>query len=132
MSEFPPLQEQIQNIIEATTKATQEALNGGEIFTSDQIQEQRLLICSVCDSLDKDTARCTECGCFVQIKSRVTTEQCPLGKWDDEYAPRAINPDVPTPPNNPADGDLYVFKGKVWQFKDGEWHYIPQRKLRGF
>lgn len=136
MSEFPSFQEQIQNFVEATTKATQEALNGGDIFVSTEVQKQRLLICSVCDQLDTATARCTECGCFVQIKSKVTTEECPLGKWGEDYvdpsAPRAKNPDVPTPPDDPKEGDLYVFKGKVWQFKDEEWHYVPQRKLRGY
>lgn len=136
MSEFPSFQEQIQNFVEATTKATQEAMSGGDIFVSTEVQKQRLLICSVCDQLDSATARCIECGCFVQIKSKVTTEECPLGKWGEDYvdpsAPRAANPDVPTPPDNPAEGDIYVFKGKVWQFKDDEWRYVPQKKVRGF
>ena len=72
----------------------------------------------------------------MQIKSKVTTEECPLGKWGEDYvdpsAPRAVNPDVPTPPDDPKEGDIYVFKGKVWQFKGEEWHYIPQRKVRGY
>ena len=135
MSEFPSFQEQIQNFVEATTKATQEALSGGNVFVSPEIQRQRLLVCSVCEYLDRPSARCTECGCFVQIKSKVSTEECPMGKWGEDYidpsAARSANPDVPTPPDNPREGDIYVFKGKVWQFKEDEWHYLPQNRPTG-
>ena len=40
----------------------------------------RLDICKLCPSLLKGVT-CKECLCFVHLKTRFKSQQCPLGKW---------------------------------------------------
>lgn len=42
---------------------------------------ERALICRDCDRLLRATWSCKECGCFMKIKTRVPSAECPLGKW---------------------------------------------------
>lgn len=37
--------------------------------------------CRACDRWDSRAERCLECGCYTQIKLRMATERCPLGRW---------------------------------------------------
>lgn len=41
----------------------------------------RLNTCKECPSLFKPTMQCKECGCFMRIKTRIKSAQCPIGKW---------------------------------------------------
>jgi hypothetical protein len=45
--------------------------------------EARLSICesNECGFFDGSVCRHTKCGCFSKIKTFLTTEHCPLGKW---------------------------------------------------
>ena len=42
---------------------------------------QRMQICKRCPSYQPTLARCKECGCFLGIKARVKSTECPLDKW---------------------------------------------------
>ena len=42
----------------------------------------RLNICLACDDFyDEDTESCFACGCFVDKKSSMLRQECPVGKW---------------------------------------------------
>jgi len=43
--------------------------------------QQRLDACNACENFNKDTTRCSECGCFMRLKTQLKTSTCPLGKW---------------------------------------------------
>jgi len=40
---------------------------------------KRLDICSSCEYLINN--RCLKCGCFIEVKTRLGTSKCPIGKW---------------------------------------------------
>ncbi len=42
---------------------------------------ERALHCRDCDRLIRATWTCKECGCFMKVKTRVPSAECPLGKW---------------------------------------------------
>lgn len=42
--------------------------------------EDRLSICKTCPELGA-LNRCSQCGCFMNIKVRIYSAECPLGKW---------------------------------------------------
>jgi hypothetical protein len=50
---------------------------------------ERLNLCNTCPDRLKDSkgnsltkfSRCPECGCFIRLKARLETEECPLGDW---------------------------------------------------
>ena len=41
---------------------------------------QRLAICQRCPQMTRDW-RCTHCGCFMQVKTRMAASTCPERKW---------------------------------------------------
>ena len=41
---------------------------------------QRFAICKICPEL-KALNRCGKCGCFMNIKVRIYSAKCPIGKW---------------------------------------------------
>jgi len=47
--------------------------------------EKRLDFCRYCQHFDDEAysgmGRCNVCGCNMEIKSVMATEECPLGKW---------------------------------------------------
>lgn len=51
------------------------------IKVSPEIQKERYDICLSCDKLYKPTSSCRVCGCFMQIKTWMPEQACPLGKW---------------------------------------------------
>lgn len=49
-------------------------------YVADAEKTRRVKICKECPMLTK-LQRCKQCGCFVGLKTRLTTERCPLEKW---------------------------------------------------
>lgn len=52
-------------------------LVGGRV--SQEVYKDRLDICNSCEYL-KGT-QCGICGCYVKVKAKWTTENCPKNKW---------------------------------------------------
>jgi len=53
------------------------------IFTTDEEKDARMEICQGCDYYDPILSRCMECGCFLEVKTRLKMFHCPLKppKW---------------------------------------------------
>lgn len=41
----------------------------------------RLSTCEKCEFLFKPTFSCKKCGCFMKIKAKIDSMNCPIGKW---------------------------------------------------
>ena len=50
---------------------------------SEEEFKERMSICEKCNRYDTSQSRCMECGCFMLLKARLGTEDCPLGKWNE-------------------------------------------------
>jgi hypothetical protein len=74
---YPPLLEQAGNAIKAAAKFV---ANGGK-KVSDEEQARRLAICHACEFYDAKQVRCMKCACFVNLKSLLASEHCPINKW---------------------------------------------------
>ena len=62
-------------------------LSDKNIVVSPQTQMNRLKICADCEHIRlKNTMykRCHECGCFLNAKSKLLNQKCPIGKWELE------------------------------------------------
>ena len=44
-------------------------------------QQRRYSICENCPHLTKHTFQCEHCGCFMKVKTKLTSAKCPIGKW---------------------------------------------------
>ena len=51
----------------------------GEERTPDELYEERLGVCTGCDSLLAGT--CGKCGCYVEIRAASKGSHCPVKKW---------------------------------------------------
>lgn len=56
---------------------------GGLPQISDEEQKNRMSICEQCINFIKneDNPRCSECGCYLKVKTSWANESCPIGKW---------------------------------------------------
>lgn len=39
-------------------------------------------VCRECEFYRSSDGTCSQCGCFIRLKARLSTEVCPEGKWD--------------------------------------------------
>ena len=69
-----------QMIGSAATAAAKFVANGAPVVNGN-MQEERMNICRSCDQFDEQSIRCKDCKCFLEVKSRMATEVCPLNKW---------------------------------------------------
>lgn len=75
----PSLVQKAANLVKAVTKAAMMFAATGQIRVSDEVLDQRNLICLGCSENENGT--CKACGCYLSIKNTWKTESCPLGKW---------------------------------------------------
>lgn len=50
-------------------------------YTSEEISKKRMEICNGCDRLFHPTNQCKECGCIMNLKTKLIHAKCPLEKW---------------------------------------------------
>jgi hypothetical protein len=50
-------------------------------YTDSATAASRLEICGGCEFLFKKTNTCKKCGCFMDLKTKLTNASCPIGKW---------------------------------------------------
>lgn len=62
---------------------------------SQEVQKKRMSICESCDKLYKPTYTCKACGCFMNVKTWMGDQKCPLNKWDKEPAPNQTHDSNP-------------------------------------
>jgi hypothetical protein len=61
-------------------------LAGFPVVSNEQY-EARLATCSTCPLKDPSSWVCTDCGCYLTVKAKMATENCPKGKWAGDPAP---------------------------------------------
>ena len=55
------------------------------ILHDQSIIDARWNECQNCEHLIKSTSSCKKCGCFMKVKTKISTARCPIGKWEKEY-----------------------------------------------
>lgn len=48
---------------------------------NEELSLSRLSVCEGCERFVHFTKQCLECGCFMNMKTRLLNAKCPLGKW---------------------------------------------------
>jgi hypothetical protein len=64
-----------------TLDALNEYKRRGLLLTEEEKVDARMEICNSCKVFNKESARCSICGCFMKIKIRLIASSCPVGKW---------------------------------------------------
>lgn len=69
--------EEILPVVEMERAETEEEFYANKAARS----QERLDICKTCPELFGPLNNCRQCGCFMNIKVRIYSSTCPLGKW---------------------------------------------------
>ena len=87
---LPPASQLVRNLAVDHWRSLKAFIKGKQVIVSQEIAKQRWEICKQCpylkyDETNPDTnkkdGRCTECGCFMNIKTHYATAKCPIDKW---------------------------------------------------
>jgi hypothetical protein len=77
---MPSLTTQAMNVAGALT-AEAAAIVKSEPPVDPAESQRRFGVCQQCDCFTPDTARCSQCGCYMRVKTTFRTAVCPQGKW---------------------------------------------------
>lgn len=69
-----------QTVNDLQEKTKEEWINTVATASKD-LQAERLAICKSCEHLTKFN-RCRQCGCFMDAKTWLAEQRCPIGKWE--------------------------------------------------
>lgn len=73
----------ISSGVKSLFKAAKNAATGVDQVASEEVIKARLELCNRCPKLLL-TRQCGECLCFVDLKTKLKQEKCPLDKWKEE------------------------------------------------
>jgi Family of unknown function (DUF6171) len=76
---LPSMMEMAKNLMSDGVKIVGNAFSGNKTVVSDDVRESRWSICLECPMLQNN--RCTQCGCFMKVKTALQTSKCPIDKW---------------------------------------------------
>ncbi len=87
---LPPLSQMVRNLAVDHWKSLRAWMKGENVIAPQEIAQERWDKCLKCpqllfDETNPDTnrkdGRCTECGCFMNVKVHYATAECPIEKW---------------------------------------------------
>ena len=90
---LPPASQMVRDIATTHWKSLKSWLKGSQTITTQKEAERRWEICKQCPKLlydqtnpdtNKKDGRCTECGCFMNVKVHYAVAECPIGKWEKD------------------------------------------------
>jgi len=53
-----------------------------KLLCNKNLSQQRYNICKLCDNLRSITKTCKICNCFMPLKTKLLSSECPIGKWN--------------------------------------------------
>jgi hypothetical protein len=56
-------------------------LNPNTEYVDEQESTRRYDICLTCPEMISLTKQCKQCGCFMNVKTKLASATCPLQKW---------------------------------------------------
>ena len=71
MSIISGLKHRMDQVVEAARTAIAEP----------EVAQHRIEICNSCEFLLEITRNCKKCGCFVDVKTKISHTSCPVKKW---------------------------------------------------
>ena len=88
---LPPASQMVRDLAVTHWKSLGAWLKGSQTITSQEEAQRRWEICKQCPELlydqtnpdtNKKDGRCTQCGCFMNVKVHYAVAECPIGEWE--------------------------------------------------
>ena len=87
---LPPASQMVRNIAVDHWNSLKAFLKGKHVIVPQEVAQTRWKICIECPKLlydetnpdtNKKDGRCTECGCFMNVKVHYAVAECTIGNW---------------------------------------------------
>jgi predicted ArsR family transcriptional regulator len=52
-----------------------------ENYVEEDVANSRYELCKACPFFIKATSQCSKCGCLMQLKTKLSNAECPVGIW---------------------------------------------------
>lgn len=82
--EMPSTLDMAKNLFQTVKDIAGGVANGEGLRVDEDTYEARLRMCLECDRFDKESTRCSECGCYMKVKCMFKKTYCPIDKWEAE------------------------------------------------
>jgi hypothetical protein len=82
IDKYPSTFQMARNLAKELWESGKKAARGLPVIVSTEVGFHRLQTCEGCDKFEAESSRCTECGCFMKVKTQIASASCPLGKWN--------------------------------------------------
>jgi hypothetical protein len=80
--ELPSLKDMTKNLLGTAKDITRGVMQGEGLLVTNELYVIRMELCNSCEFFRKEDKRCTQCGCFMETKTRFKKTYCPVGKWE--------------------------------------------------
>lgn len=77
----PSAMQMAKNLISSVKDIAGGMFAGKGVLVTDEQYKERLAICHECPFFNRETTRCSKCGCFMKAKAGFKQTECPIGKW---------------------------------------------------
>lgn len=67
--------------LKAVRRVVVAAVTGSKVFVGEKLTAQRVDLCHRCPHFLPKTRQCGLCSCFVDVKAKLATEECPDHRW---------------------------------------------------
>jgi hypothetical protein len=76
-----PTKQIFSNAAGAAFRVAKATITGEKVICSKEEISARLSICAKCEFFQASPMKCLKCGCYLNLKTRLETEHCPISKW---------------------------------------------------
>lgn len=80
--ELPSVGDMAKGLLSSAKDIVSGVVHGEGLLVSEEVYTTRMSICSTCEFFRLEDKRCTQCGCFMEAKTRFKKTYCPVHKWD--------------------------------------------------
>lgn len=78
-TQMPGIIDMGKNLLNTAIDVAKGAVSGDGVALPEEQANTRLEICKSCEFYVSE--RCTQCGCFMAVKTYLKAANCPVGKW---------------------------------------------------
>lgn len=80
--ELPSLTNMAKGFLGSAKDVLSGAIQGDGVLVTEEVYTTRISLCNSCEFFRIEDRRCTQCGCFMEAKTRFKKTYCPVHKWN--------------------------------------------------
>ena len=77
----PSLAQKLKNLSGTMKDVMKKVATDGEIMANKELVDKRMKLCEECSEFIQKTRKCKACGCYLDLKIKLTAAKCILDEW---------------------------------------------------